>query len=95
MKRVRQLNEIHSITCDMCGESCREGDNWEYATVSAQWGFDSPWDGEAHQMHLCIRCYRNFQSWVREWRGTIRKWDYLRQGTPQFDVNVYSGTNND
>ena len=50
------------ILCDKCGKSCRddEGRNFEYATITACWGYGSRKDFEEHEAHVCESCYDAF-----------------------------------
>jgi hypothetical protein len=48
------------ILCDKCGKSCRdnEGMNFEYAEITAYWGFGSHnKDDEKHTAQICETCY--------------------------------------
>ena len=47
------------ILCDKCGKTCRDaqGMNFEYATVTAHWGYASKKDLEQHEAHVCEACY--------------------------------------
>lgn len=47
------------IICDKCGKSCRDDDgmNFEYAQISAYWGFCSKKDDEKHTAQVCETCY--------------------------------------
>lgn len=47
------------ILCDKCGRSCRDSDNmnFEYAAISAYWGFGSKKDEQHHDGQVCETCY--------------------------------------
>ena len=51
--------QVVDVICNACGESCRDnlGMNFEYADVSAAWGYGSKKDMEVHRGHLCEACY--------------------------------------
>ncbi len=63
----REVEEVVNILCDICGTSCKSADidrQWEYAYLSANWGYGSTMDGEAHRCHLCSSCYRKVQYFI-------------------------------
>ncbi len=47
------------VLCDKCGKSCRDDMdmNFEFATITAFWGFASKKDLEHHESHVCESCY--------------------------------------
>ncbi len=66
-KKVQKtIEELDDIKCNKCGKSClnypdmintvRTAD-YEFATLQAQWGYWSNKDDEAHESHLCEKCY--------------------------------------
>lgn len=61
-KRVERVVDVvvKDIICDGCKESCRpEGPlpNYEYAKLSASWGYYSPFDMQRHEAHFCAKCF--------------------------------------
>lgn len=50
------------IICDKCGKSCLNSTemNFEYATITAHWGYGSNKDLEKHEAHVCEKCYDDF-----------------------------------
>lgn len=73
--------QIFDIVCDVCGKSCRVTSglgNIEYATLSAGWGYDSPYDMEKHELHLCVDCY---QKLPEPYRSKIRRSIYTSTET--------------
>ncbi len=52
-------SDWEDILCDKCGKSCRDdaGDNFEYADLTACWGFNSRKDLEHHTAQICENCY--------------------------------------
>ena len=63
---VRQYRTT-DVDCDVCGQSTRQEDTGEfqYATLSAYWGWGSGYDGERHTLDLCEECYDKLPDWVR------------------------------
>jgi hypothetical protein len=53
---------VTRVVCDVCSASCGDRTlsgfvDFEFATLSANWGYSSGRDGEAHLMHLCEPCF--------------------------------------
>lgn len=65
---------IVDVLCDMCGRSTRRDHNMEYATLSAEWGFDSYRDimadpSQAVDVHLCDRCCKEVEEYIKKRRN--------------------------
>ena len=58
--------ELADVRCNLCG---REVDRNEmgyfqdHVSLSKAWGYHSPFDGEAHDIDLCVDCY---SGWIRQ-----------------------------
>lgn len=58
-------NSLDDILCDICGKSCKvvfgsnpEDFNFNYAKISAHFGFGSTeHDGEAYESEVCESCF--------------------------------------
>lgn len=48
---------VNEVYCDVCGKSCKVECGFEYATLSADWGYGSPYDGQRHSTIICMKCY--------------------------------------
>lgn len=66
---------VADITCDICGKSCQtecgtiiDGNSYEYAELSAFWGYASDFDEENHSMHICVACYKDMPN---PWRDKV------------------------
>ena len=56
--QTRQTRVLTDICCDACGASCKTPlDDYEVATISAQWGYHSRKDGESYHLDLCENCF--------------------------------------
>ena len=70
--KTRQAKVLVDICCDVCGNSCKNelgtardhiGDmcnqaaDFEFATISANWGYCSRKDGESYHLDLCENCF--------------------------------------
>lgn len=49
--------KLDSITCDICGESCKKTCDNERANLYATWGYDSDKDLTRHDIDLCEKCF--------------------------------------
>lgn len=67
--KTRQARVLVDICCDVCAKSCKndreisadyelDADaDFEYATLSATWGYFSRKDGESYSAALCEDCF--------------------------------------
>lgn len=56
------------IICNCCGQKIRitgQQPYPEYVSIRKEWGYNSPYDGEVHEIDLCQDCY---QKWIRTFR---------------------------
>ena len=61
---TEEAEVLEDILCDRCGESCRRfrskedpTDIYEYATITANWGYHSNRDTESHSALICEKCF--------------------------------------
>jgi hypothetical protein len=63
---TKNVEVIKDVVCNSCGRGCKTGNNFEFATLKAHWGYDSDdRDGEIHEAHLCQSCW---ESIVKEFK---------------------------
>lgn len=56
--QTRKTKMLTDVCCDVCGASCKTPlDDYEVATLSAQWGYHSRKDGESYHLDLCETCF--------------------------------------
>lgn len=56
---------LADVVCDVCGKSCKTPlDDYEYATLSASWGYSSRKDGVQYEADLCEDCFDNMVAYV-------------------------------
>ena len=69
VKKKCEVKVIDSIICDACGENCKakmaDVDDYEYATLSADWGYWSDSDGQSYRVHLCEECFYDILGHVK------------------------------
>lgn len=71
-KRVRQT--LIDILCDICGASCKtQLDDFEYAELSATWGYCSSKDGESHTTLMCENCFDRVVEHIRYMKQTCER----------------------
>lgn len=62
------------IMCDVCGGSCKTKlDDFEYATLSATWGYCSRKDGESYSAFLCEDCFDNVATHIESLKQTRKE----------------------
>lgn len=58
--KTRKRQTLTDICCDVCSASCKTPlDDYEVATLSAQWGYHSRQDGESYHLDLCEDCFED------------------------------------
>lgn len=65
IERTTILPQIHSVLCNVCGREVAKNEIGyfeDYLSLSKDWGFHSPYDGEAHKIELCVDCYKTWTS---------------------------------
>jgi len=58
--------ELSDVQCNACGQQVAKdsyGNLLDYVSLFKQWGYHSPFDGEAHAIDLCVACY---SGWVAQ-----------------------------
>lgn len=59
-RRSVEQEVILDVLCDNCGKSCKvHCGNFEYATIQADWGYESCADGNRYFAHICQDCFRS------------------------------------
>ena len=56
------------IFCNCCGQeiqTTKQHPYPEYVSIRKKWGYDSPYDGEVHEIDLCQDCYAK---WIRTFK---------------------------
>jgi len=67
-----EKEDIIDIICDICNRSTRtEFGDYEYAELSARWGYSSSKDEEYHEICLCEKCYDQVISHIKSLGGKI------------------------
>lgn len=70
--KVTEKVEVEAVTdvvCDVCLTTTRvAGENLEYATLQAQWGYGSQHDGERYEVHLCESCFFSTLAYFKQER---------------------------
>lgn len=59
IKRELQQKTDHvvvDITCDICGRSTKTDYGFEFARITAHWGYMSNKDGQDWVAHVCEKC---------------------------------------
>lgn len=61
---VKPTQSLADITCDKCGNSCRRDLNYEFANMTAYWGYGSRKDEQVFDLDLCEDCFDIFMGWI-------------------------------
>lgn len=57
------------MICDVCLTTTHvAGENLEYATLEAHWGYGSQHDGERYEIHLCESCFFSALAYFKQER---------------------------
>ena len=63
LTRQVAVDEISNISCNLCGKSVEKNNMGyfdDYISLTKNWGYHSPYDGESHSIDLCQECYRGW-----------------------------------
>lgn len=93
IKKQQTVDKVVGWLCDVCGEPCNPVDPeaWEFATLSAQWGFYSKKDQELHECHICELCYDKITNFIESLGGKVRVRNYhVLSGEPLGDWKCQS-----
>jgi uncharacterized cysteine cluster protein YcgN (CxxCxxCC family) len=62
---------LTDVLCDICGTSCKtQLNDFEYAELSATWGYCSSKDGESHTTLMCENCFDRVVEHIRYMKQT-------------------------
>jgi len=73
-KTMNETESTKDVLCDICGKSTKKSDGFdefEYAILTAAWGYQSKKDGESWECALCEDCADEFKKWVELKGGKI------------------------
>ena len=54
---------LSEVRCNVCGRRISPDSAHpyqDYLSIEKEWGYDSPYDGERHQIDVCSACYRQW-----------------------------------
>jgi len=63
MERSVPHQELSEVRCNSCGQDVNKnhiGYFEDHVSLSKTWGYHSPYDGEAHDIDLCVGCYKDW-----------------------------------
>ena len=58
--------ELTDVRCNACGRDVSKDTSGyfeDHVSLSKKWGYSSPFDGEAHDIDICVDCYSD---WIRQ-----------------------------
>ena len=76
IRTKQEVIKVKGYICDICNKECRnEKDpfsDYEYAILSAQWGYFSNKDLTAHECHMCESCFDQVKEFIESLGGKVR-----------------------
>jgi len=63
VENTQTIPKINSVACNLCGRAVEKngmGYFEDYISLTKNWGYHSPYDGESHSMDLCLDCYNGW-----------------------------------
>ena len=54
---------LTDVRCNICGRSVSKNTSGyfeDHVSISKQWGYHSPYDGETHIIDVCVDCYQDW-----------------------------------
>ena len=95
LERETTTSQLSNVRCNVCGREVEKEDPGyfeDHITIYKRWGYHSPYDGEAHEIDLCVDCY---QSWTAQFEipphitnSIVRD---FRADTPENATGMFSG----
>lgn len=82
--KTRQVKALIDIYCDICNKRCKRDSDWiavadadapltekdfELATLSATWGYNSRKDGESYHADICENCFDKVVAHINQLRA--------------------------
>jgi len=64
--RQAMVPELAAVRCNLCGRDVEKnsvGYLEDHISLTKMWGYHSPYDGEAHEIDLCVDCY---DGWTKQ-----------------------------
>ena len=64
LERTTLTPQLSNVRCNVCGRDVEKEDPGyfeDHISITKRWGFHSPFDGEEHDIDLCVDCY---QDWI-------------------------------
>jgi len=59
------MPQLDAVQCNVCGKDVTKnsvGYFEDHVSLTKNWGYHSPYDGEAHAIDLCVGCYKDWTS---------------------------------
>ena len=58
----KDIDEYYTSTCNVCGDKQSNNThmNIEHVRIKVNWGYESDYDGQTHQLILCCTCYTKY-----------------------------------
>jgi len=90
-KKTVEIEYTKSLNCDMCGANCVAFDDFlreNYATLQADWGYGSKYDGLKFEVHLCEDCFFYVLDFIRNERNKVLgPAEYPHENDPLYGEN--------
>lgn len=72
--KKKTVKVTDKILCDCCGKDCTITEpvgDYEYAELSATWGYFSEQDGIQYDIHLCESCFNEVLGFIKNKRKRV------------------------
>lgn len=77
MRRADDEGFHHAQHCERCGGQLdivdSENGVFERYVMCSEFGFFEDWDVEERLEHVCRKCHVEFQAWLREGKGSVKR----------------------
>ncbi len=59
-KKLIERKRLKYVICNKCGRNIDIGKYEDFLNINKNWGYNSNFDNETHEIDICTQCYNEF-----------------------------------